>query len=153
MSEGVATAAIANAVADRLRWRGKQCAVVEARAHAHQSDKYGLADAFERPEFTNALAELRASNDVVLVLVPPTSDALSLRASLRRLDSLVVALDSGETRAPDLAALRATLGLESQGLGIVLTRVPSDLLSWGGRAAGDPSRVWRAAQTLVGGES
>ncbi len=153
MGKGVGTAAIANAVADRLRWRGKQCAVVEAREHVHRSEECGMADAFERPEFTNALAKLRATNDVVLVLVPPASDTLSLRASLRRLDSLVVVLDSGETRATDLAALRATLGLESQGLGIVLTGVPRDLLSWGGRAAGDASQVWRAAQTPVGGES
>lgn len=153
MNESAGTASIANAVADRLRWRGKRCVVVEAREHAHRSEEYGLADAFERHQFTNALAELRAANDVVLVLVPPASDALSLRASLRSLDSLVVVVDSGETRMPDLASLRATLGLESRGLGIVLTKVPRDLLSWGGRAAGDPSRVWRSAPTLVGGES
>ena len=148
------TAAIANAVADRLRWRGKTCAVIEARAHAHRSEEGRLADAFEHKRFANALSDLRAANDVVLLLVPPASDPLSLRASLRSVNSLIVVVDSGEARLTDLASLRATLGLESRGLGIVLTNVPRDLMSWSGRAAGDSSHAWRAAQpALMAGEA
>jgi uncharacterized protein involved in exopolysaccharide biosynthesis len=153
MDDAGRTPEIASAVASRLRWRGKRCAVVDARELPRDAEESGLADSLERGEFTKALAELRATNDVVLVLVPPVSDALSIRASVRGIDSLVVVLKSGDTRAPELAALRATLGLESHGLGIVLTKVPRDLLSWGGRASGDPGLVWRSAQTLVGGES
>jgi uncharacterized protein involved in exopolysaccharide biosynthesis len=154
MATANGTAAIANAVAERLRWRGKTCAVVEARAHAHRFEECGLADAFEHEHFTRALSSLRATNDLVFLLVPPASDPLALRASLRGVDSLIVAVDSGEACLTDLASLRATLGLESRGLGIVLTNVPRDLMSWSGRAAGNPSHVWRAAEpALLAGEA
>ena len=136
--------AITNAVADRLRWRGKRCAILEAREHVLQPLNGGLADALEHHRFANALAELRAVNDIVLVLVPPVSDPLSLRASLRGLDALLVVLESGYSSAPDIAGLRSTLGLDSLGLGFVLTNVPRPLVSWSGRAAGDASHVWRA---------
>jgi uncharacterized protein involved in exopolysaccharide biosynthesis len=155
MRTGIGISDITHAVADRLRWRGKRCAVIEVRdEEALRPLGYFLADALENHRFTNELAELRANNDLVFVLAPPVSDPISLRASLRGVDALLVVLESGDSNAADLGGLRATLGLESLGIGLVITNVPSDLVSWSERASGDSNRVWRcSAPSVVEGEA
>jgi hypothetical protein len=150
MKTGIGISDIAHAVADRLRWRGKRCAVIEVRdEQALRPLGYFLADALENHRFTSELAELRAKNDIVFVLAPPVSDPIALRASLRGVDSLLVVIESGDSNATDLGSLRATLGIESVGMGLVITNVPVDLVSWSERASGDSARAWRCSAPSV----
>lgn len=135
--------AVVDLVARALRRRRVPCAVHDASVRSPRS-KVPLADVLERRAFGDRVARARRGHRIVFVLLPSLADADAVRAAQRWLDGTLVVLESGAASMTTLGRVRARLGIEREGLGVVLVR---DALTSGAPPIGALASLWRARAT------
>jgi hypothetical protein len=127
---------------ERLDRRGRRAILLDA-ASIPVLATATIADALECRSFGDRVAALVRQNDVVVVLLPPASDVGAMRAAARWLDGLLVVVESGTQAPAALTQLGDAVSVPGRGVGVVLANVPPELVSAGGRAVGEASRLFR----------
>jgi uncharacterized protein involved in exopolysaccharide biosynthesis len=132
----------ARMLVDRLERRGRKVCLVDAAAPpAHEGTS--AADLFESGAFGTRIAAHLARHDFVIVVLPSATDVGAMRAVVRWLDGLLVVVESGTQPLDVLGGLTDATADRGRGVGVVVVRVPHDLLPAGHREVGDRSLTFR----------